>query len=169
MRRLLSLSLLILSWSIPALADESPPRTEPSAPQRTRVTTEQRFQAANTTRDGRLTLEQAKQGYKVVARNFKTIDATGKGFVTLEDVRTWQKALRDARSATRAAAEDPLRPRPALQRTPAPGPAPTPNTPTPITPTPVSPTPVTPTPATPAPATESPIAIQAQADRPGER
>jgi len=84
------------------------------------MSTEQRFQAANTTRDGRLTLPQARQGYKSIVRHFETIDATGKGFVTLDDIRAWQKATRDARLAARAALDDPLRPRAAMQRSPAP-------------------------------------------------
>lgn len=119
MRRLLPLLLLVLSWSVPVLANDPLPMADPPAPQRTRMTTEQRFHAANRTQDGRLTLEQAKEGYKTVARHFETIDTTGKGFVTLDDIRAWQKATRDARTAARAAAEDPLRPRQALQRAPS--------------------------------------------------
>jgi hypothetical protein len=125
MRRLLPLLLLVLSWSAPALASDPLPMPDPPAQQRGRMTTEQRFQAANRTQDGRLTLEQAKQGYKTIARHFEAIDATSKGFVTLDDIRAWQKAIRDARLAERAALEDPLRPRQAIQRTtPPPPPAP---------------------------------------------
>jgi hypothetical protein len=80
---------------------------------------EQRFDLANTTRDGRLTLAQAKINYKTVARNFELIDTSGKGFVTLEDIRAWRKAARLMRQAQRSALNDPLRPRQALQRTPS--------------------------------------------------
>jgi hypothetical protein len=80
---------------------------------------EQRFDLANTTRDGRLTLAQAKISYKTVARNFELIDTSGKGFVTLEDIRAWRKAARLMRQAQRSALNDPLRPRQALQRTPS--------------------------------------------------
>lgn len=88
-------------------------------PSRVRLTMEQRFDLANTSRDGRLTLDQAKTGYKTVARNFELIDTSGKGFVTLEDIRAWRKATRLLRQAQRSAQNDPLRPRQALQRTPS--------------------------------------------------
>ncbi len=120
--RLLPLVLAILLGISPALANDPPSKPAAATP-RPRMTTEQRFEQANTTRDGQLTLEQARQGYKTVARAFETIDATGKGFVTLEDVRAWQKAARDARQAARTTLNDPLRPRHAVQRGPAEEPA----------------------------------------------
>lgn len=117
LRHALMIALLCAApLAAPAAANDPPPRTDPAP--RGRMTTEQRFEAANTTRDGQLTLEQARIGYKTVARHFDTIDATGKGFVTLEDIRAWQRANRAARQAARAAAEDPLRPRTAMQRQP---------------------------------------------------
>lgn len=119
MRHLLSLLLLILSCSGPALANDPPPAPDRPSPQRTRMTTEQRFQAANTTQDGRLTREQARLSYRVIARHFDVIDTTGKGFVTLDEILAWQKSQRDAREAARAAMNDPLRPRQAMQRVPA--------------------------------------------------
>lgn len=99
----------------------APPAPLPKVvtPSRTRLTMEQRFDLANTSRDGRLTLDQAKTGYKTVARNFELIDTSGKGFVTLEDIRAWRKATRLLRQAQRSARNDPLRPRQALQRTPS--------------------------------------------------
>ena len=113
--------LAALLGTSPAMADDPPAaqgKPGVTTPTRQRLTMEQRFELANTTRDGRLTLEQAKTGYKTVARNFELIDTTGKGFVTLEDVRAWRQATRLVRQATRSAANDPLRPRQALQRTP---------------------------------------------------
>ena len=120
--------LAALLGASPAMANDPPParegtkpavtKPEASTPARPRLTMEQRFDLANTTQDGRLTLDQAKVGYKTVARNFELIDTTGKGFVTLEDVRAWRKATRLVRQAARSAANDPLRPRQALQRTP---------------------------------------------------
>ena len=114
--------LAALLGTSPAMADDPPAaqgKPGVTTPTRQRLTMEQRFELANTTRDGRLTLEQAKTGYKTVARNFELIDTTGKGFVTLEDVRAWRQATRLVRQATRSAANDPLRPRQALQRTPS--------------------------------------------------
>lgn len=116
--RLPLLFLLALVNPTQAWAHDPRPRSESSTTQRARMTTEQRFHAANVTRDGRLTLEQARQGYKTVARNFETIDATDKGFVTLADIRAWRQSVRDAHQAARADLDDPLRPRPAVHGTP---------------------------------------------------
>lgn len=103
------LSTLILLAAViqPAFADDTPAKHP-------RVTWEQRFTQANTSHDGHLTLDQAKTGYKTVARHFHDIDTDGKGFVTENDVRAWhalQKAARHSQGA-----EDPLRPRPAFNR-----------------------------------------------------
>ena len=58
-----------------------------------------RFEMANTTHDGRLTLQQAKSSdvMRTVAHNFDAIDATHKGYVTEDDIRAWYKARRAAR------------------------------------------------------------------------
>jgi hypothetical protein len=53
-----------------------------------------RFEQANTTHDGHLTLEQAKAGYKSVAQHFSAIDRDKKGYVTEEDVRAYFKEQR---------------------------------------------------------------------------
>gem|GEM_PF-4130047 len=51
-----------------------------------------RFAAANTTHDGHLTLDQARNGHlKLVTRHFDRIDRQHKGYVTLKEIRTWQK------------------------------------------------------------------------------
>ena len=57
----------------------------------------QRFEAANLTHDGRLTLDQARQGHiAMVVRNFDQIDADHKGYVTIQDVHAWHRARRQA-------------------------------------------------------------------------
>ena len=86
-----------------------------AAPHR-RLGWEQRFTQANTSHDGHLTLEQAKGGYVTVARHFAQIDADHKGYVTLDDIRTWHKQQRDARHNAASRTDDRLRPRPALHR-----------------------------------------------------
>ena len=59
----------------------------------------QRFDAANVTHDGRLTLDQAQAaGWRLVERNFAAIDHGDKGFVTLDDIRAWGLAHRQQRS-----------------------------------------------------------------------
>lgn len=57
-----------------------------------------RFEAANVTHDGRLTLAQAEAaGWQRIARNFYAIDVQRKGYVTPQDIRAWNRAQRAAR------------------------------------------------------------------------
>jgi len=54
---------------------------------------EQRFDAANTTHDGKLTLDQAKAGkLHGVVKQFAAIDTGNKGYVTKADVEAYRKA-----------------------------------------------------------------------------
>lgn len=47
-----------------------------------------RFRAANTTNDGKLTLEQARAaGMHMIVNHFAQIDTAHKGYVTLDDIR----------------------------------------------------------------------------------
>jgi hypothetical protein len=57
-------------------------------------TMEQRFTSANTSRDGHLTLDQAKAGYPTIARHFDAIDKDKKGYVTETDIRAYHKTQR---------------------------------------------------------------------------
>jgi hypothetical protein len=79
-----------------------------------RMTWEQRFQDANKAHDGRLTLEEAKAGYKTIARHFQEIDTSGKGFVTENDIRAWHAVAKERHHADKQ--PDPLRPRPAFDQ-----------------------------------------------------
>jgi hypothetical protein len=69
----------------PAPAAMSPANR--SAPQAKRLPLKERFEAANATHDGHLTLEQAQAGLPNVARHFSTIDKDKKGYVTLDEIR----------------------------------------------------------------------------------
>lgn len=86
----------------PSAQDQGPP---PSAQQQspspgTRMRFRDRFSAANTTNDGRLTQAQASAGgLKGVARHFDQIDADHKGYVTLQDIVAWRRSLRQMRHA----------------------------------------------------------------------
>jgi hypothetical protein len=68
------------------------------------------FADANTTHDGRLTLNQATTGYKSVARSFNQIDVAHHGYVTLDDIKAWKAAKKAARLAAKHAAIGGLRP-----------------------------------------------------------
>ena len=58
----------------------------------------QRFAAANVTQDGRLTLQQAEAAnWRRVAQNFHDIDVQHKGYVTMDDIRSWRAAHQTGR------------------------------------------------------------------------
>ena len=66
--------------------------------QRQRMTPEQReqrmaerFNTADTNHDGKLSLDEAKAGLPMVARNFDQIDTEHTGSVTLEQLRAYAK------------------------------------------------------------------------------
>lgn len=71
----------------------------PMTHHRTRMTVAQRFEQANTTHDGKLTLDQAKAGMPAIAKNFDAIDKDKKGYVTLDDIHAYY-AARHAKHAT---------------------------------------------------------------------
>ncbi|WP_028221304.1 EF-hand domain-containing protein [Paraburkholderia oxyphila] len=50
-----------------------------------------RFEAADTNHDGKLTKAEAQAGMPLVAKNFDQIDATHKGYVTLDDIAQFAK------------------------------------------------------------------------------
>jgi hypothetical protein len=59
-----------------------------------------RFAAANTTGDGRLTLAQARAGHMpMVVKNFTQIDTAGKGYVTMDDIRSYRRVQAQQRKA----------------------------------------------------------------------
>jgi hypothetical protein len=77
---------------------------------------QERFGQANLAHNGRLTLEEAKGGYRPVAKHFQEIDVEGKGYVTADDIRAWH-ALQKAKRQKAAHSSDPLRPRKAFRTT----------------------------------------------------
>jgi hypothetical protein len=104
MRLFFALLLLPLIGS-PALA-QSPEPTQTSAPHKTRVSAQEHFTEANTTHDGRLTLDQASSGYKSIAKSFQQIDVSHHGYVTMDDIKAWRAAKKAARQAAKHAASD---------------------------------------------------------------
>lgn len=83
----------------------APQATPPQAasPAKPRMTAEERFKAANTTGDGRLTYAQAQAKMPRVAHDFEAIDKDRKGHVTLADIRAYDAERRAARKAEKAA------------------------------------------------------------------
>jgi hypothetical protein len=62
----------------------------------------QHFADANTTNDGKLTLDQARSGYKSIAKSFAEIDINRHGYVTMDDIKAWRAAKKAARQAAKA-------------------------------------------------------------------
>jgi hypothetical protein len=60
----------------------------------THLTLHERFEQANVTHDGHLTLDQAKTGYKSLVRHWDAIDRDKKGYVTEDDIRAYYKTQR---------------------------------------------------------------------------
>jgi hypothetical protein len=109
MRPVLAL-LLLPPLACPVFAQEAPP------PQPARQTWEQHFTQADLAHDGRLTREEAKGGYALVAKHFDEIDVDHKGYVTADDIRAWRVIRKTTRRQARPAADSPkpqhaLRPR----------------------------------------------------------
>jgi hypothetical protein len=72
-----------------------PAPTQDAAPQAHRFL--DRFNAANTTHDGRLTLQQAQAANMPwVSRHFAEIDTQQKGYITVQDVRAYRQQMRAA-------------------------------------------------------------------------
>ena len=96
----------------PATTTEAPPpAASPSGAKapaaragRGHRTLAERYAAANTTHDGKLTVEQARAGHlRAVVRDFAMIDKSKKGYVTLDEIRAHQSEQRAARKAARDA------------------------------------------------------------------
>jgi hypothetical protein len=71
---------------------EAPSAT--TTPRRPHMTAREHFDAANVTHDGRLTPEQAQAAWPNVARHFSDIDKDHRGYVTLDEVRTYRREHR---------------------------------------------------------------------------
>ena len=92
-------ALLLLSLcGVPALAQSVVP---PAAAHHGRRSAADHFADANTTHDGRLTLEQATAGYKSIAKSFTQIDVAHHGYVTMDDIKAWRAAKKAARMAAK--------------------------------------------------------------------
>lgn len=105
----------------PAPASPATPRQPPGAAQPAtpapaaatsnpgrRRTLQERFDLANTTHDGRLTLDQARAGrMPAVVRDFTAMDTARHGYVTLDEIKNYRKTRRLANRAARQAQTPP--------------------------------------------------------------
>ncbi len=86
----------------PAVATPAKPAAAKPAvkPKPAVQTDDQRFEAANTTHDGKLTKDQAtKAKWRTVTRAFTAIDKDKKGYVTLEDIKAYNASKKPAKPA----------------------------------------------------------------------
>jgi hypothetical protein len=88
----------------PAPAAAAPAAATPAAPAKKtthrRMTFQQRFDAANTTHDGKLTKEQAQAAHMTsTVKNWDAIDKDKKGYVTMDDLKAYAAAQRAAHHA----------------------------------------------------------------------
>jgi hypothetical protein len=90
--------LLVPLLSAPVMAQTAPA----SAPEHQgRRSAAQHFSDANTSHDGKLTLDQATSGYKSIAKSFSQIDVSHHGYVTMDDIKAWRAAKKAARQAAK--------------------------------------------------------------------
>lgn len=88
------LALAALVAVAPAFAQQAPEQGHgqpPSPEQRAQRMTE-RFNAADANHDGKLTLDEAKAGMPMVARNFDQIDTAHSGSITLDQLAAFAKS-----------------------------------------------------------------------------
>lgn len=110
----LLLSTAALAQTTPTTTTTAPAATSPAKPAVTKPTTakpkaptltdDQRFEAANTTHDGKLTKDQAsKAKWRTVTRNFSAIEKDKKGYVSLEDIKAYNAAKKTAKPLVKPA------------------------------------------------------------------
>ncbi len=90
--------------TVTAAPSPQPPGTNTDTTRpRYRQTLQQRFDAANTTKDGRLTKEQAEASkWTYVTSHFDAIDKSHQGYVTVQDIRGYAREQRAARQPASA-------------------------------------------------------------------
>jgi hypothetical protein len=87
-------ALLLAGTTIGAEAQNAPTTPPQTQMPGHHMTLKQRFEAANTTHDGKLTKAQAEAGMPMVARHFAAIDVDHDNTVTLPEIRKYMRAHR---------------------------------------------------------------------------
>ncbi len=83
------------------MAPQGPPPGREAGGHKSHVSARDRFAAANVTHDGRLTMDQAQaSGWKPVAKHFQEIDRDRKGYVTMQDIKSWHREKKAAKRET---------------------------------------------------------------------
>lgn len=88
-RMIAALFLCIVSAGAYAQASPQPAAAPNARMERAEQQLQSRFASANTTRDGKLTREQAASGMPMVARHFDEIDTQRAGYVTLPQIEAF--------------------------------------------------------------------------------
>ncbi|GGA14403.1 EF-hand domain-containing protein [Dyella caseinilytica] len=86
MRKIYSIFLAAMLSPVVAVATPQTSANSPRAQQMMRML-EQRFAAADTNHDGKLTLAEAQAGMPRVAQHFADIDTTRQGYITLDQIK----------------------------------------------------------------------------------
>ncbi|HKM62584.1 MAG TPA: EF-hand domain-containing protein [Acidisphaera sp.] len=114
MRILTLASVIGLAAAQTALAQQAaaPPLVPPTPASTTdgparHMTVRERFALANTTHDGKLTLDQAKAGFPAMARLFDVIDRDRHGYITMDDIKAYYDAKRARQAAAQPTTETP--------------------------------------------------------------
>lgn len=84
-------ALVALVATAPAFAQQGQGMGQMTPEQRAQRMAD-RFKAADTNHDGKLTLDEAKAGMPMLARNFDQIDTAHTGSVTLEQLSAYMQA-----------------------------------------------------------------------------
>ncbi|MBM7124701.1 EF-hand domain-containing protein [Dyella flava] len=88
MRKTYSIFLTVLLLPAIAVAAPQTSMNSPRAQQMMRML-EQRFDAADTNHDGKLTLAEAQAGMPRVAQHFADIDTNHQGYITLDQIKAF--------------------------------------------------------------------------------
>ncbi|QQC67233.1 hypothetical protein [Paraburkholderia ginsengisoli] len=91
MKKMLAAMLLCCASTVTFAQSAAPEAGNPQRMERMAQQLQTRFANANTTRDGKLTKQQADAGMPMVARHFDEIDTQKAGYVTLPQIAAFMQ------------------------------------------------------------------------------
>jgi Ca2+-binding EF-hand superfamily protein len=84
------LSFFMVAFLAPVIAVAAPQSsTDSPRAQRMMQMLQQKFEAADTNRDGKLTLAEAQAGMPRIAQHFNEIDTNHQGYITLDQIKSF--------------------------------------------------------------------------------